>query len=160
MDNYEKLYDLALAYAAVKHEGQTDRAGIPYIEHPKTVSAWCHTQKAKICALLHDTLEDTDATEEELRRFFGDEIADIVVLLTKSSEVDEDHYQDYIHQLAHDATAREVKLADLHHNMDLTRTWPIRESDVHRLEKKYVPAYNYLMQLERDADISDSREDD
>ncbi len=139
--DYEASYAKALALAAKAHEGQFDRAGKAYIHHPITVSSYCITPAGKICGLLHDLLEDTCVTEEELRGEFGDEVTDAVVLLTKRPGED---YMTYVARLGDNAIAREVKLADLRHNMDLTRGEHIGERDVQRLVSQYVPAFNYL----------------
>ncbi len=144
MTDYRAMYDRAAEMARKAHEGQTDHAGKPYINHPLTVASYCSDPAEKVCALLHDTLEDTDLTETEIRDNFGDRIADTVKLLTRSRSED---YMTYVKRLGESPLARNVKLADLKHNMDLTRNYPIREQDVARLTEHYVPAFNYLMGL-------------
>ena len=63
--------ELAYAIALVAHKGQVDKAGVDYINHPLTVSRNCKNEKEKIVALLHDVLEDTKVTKEDLLLFFG-----------------------------------------------------------------------------------------
>ena len=82
------LVKKADAFAAKAHEGQTDKAGLPYITHPRAVAAMIEDETAKVAALLHDTVEDTDVTLEEIRAEFGDEIAAAVDLLTHRPGVD------------------------------------------------------------------------
>ena len=76
------LLDTAILVAYTAHHGQTDNSGIPYIEHPKKVASFLDSEEDKIIAMLHDVIEDTFLTEEDLRPVFGDKIVDIVVLLT------------------------------------------------------------------------------
>ena len=93
---YKTTYDLALEYATKKHEGKF-RKGYdhkPYITHPIEVSKLVEKymkddpemEKYKVAALLHDTLEDTDATYEELEKLFGKDIADIVQEVTNNDD--------------------------------------------------------------------------
>ena len=109
------------------HKGQVDKAGIDYFTHPEAVAAMLDTPQEKVVGYLHDTVEDTDVTVEEIREIFGDEIADAVALMTHAKGV-----------------PRKVKLADLTHNMDIRRIRNPRQKDYDRIEKKYKPAYEYL----------------
>ena len=101
MDYYTTdMLSKAVAYAAKKHATQTRNEGTPYIYHPLAVAMMIKNMgfglKYQITAILHDTLEDTDATEEELRSLFGDEVTDAVVLLTRHHGEDEEKYVDRI----------------------------------------------------------------
>ncbi len=136
----EKLKQ-AETYAEKKHNGQFDKAGIPYIEHPKRVASMVDEEDAKIVALLHDTVEDTSATVEEIRSMFGDRIADAVACLTHDKSVP---YMDYLAKIKENDLARKVKLADLKHNMDLSRIPNATDVDVQRVNKKYLPAFKML----------------
>jgi (p)ppGpp synthase/HD superfamily hydrolase len=91
-------------------------------------------------ALLHDIIEDTDYTEEQLREDFSSRVADAVMLLTK---VEGESYQEYIVRLAKNEDVRLVKIADLTHNMDITRLGKLTDKGIERL-KKYHNAYLYL----------------
>ena len=62
--------EFAYAIALVAHKGQVDKAGVDYINHPKSVASKCKTEKEKIVALLHDVVEDTNVTLEDLSQFF------------------------------------------------------------------------------------------
>ena len=74
---------LKLAYAA--HAGQVDKAGMPYIFHPYEVALQVQAEEEVCAALLHDVVEDTEYTVEDIRDMFGDKIAQIVDGLTKIS---------------------------------------------------------------------------
>lgn len=138
----EGLYERALAFAVKAHEGQVDKAGVPYVEHPVTVASYVEGEIAKAVALLHDVLEDTDATEDELREKFGDEVTDAVVVLTHAEG---EPYLDYVRRVKRHPLARIVKLADLRHNMKLDRFSVVTERDVRRVVDKYVPALRLLV---------------
>lgn len=131
----------AAAFAAEKHKGQEDRAGKPYIDHPKAVAKMLKGEDEKIVALLHDTVEDTDATIDEIREKFGDTIADAVAFLTRPNNVP---YMEYIKLVKSNGLARKVKLADLTHNMDMSRLPEVTDEDLKRIEK-YREAYDFLV---------------
>ncbi len=144
----ENLEDVRLAAAGLiarlAHKGQMDRNGEPYIGHPKAVASYVGTKEEKTVALLHDVVEDTDVTEEELRPIFGKRITDAVMLLTHEEGVP---YLDYVRNLKDNPLAKTVKLADLKHNMDLSRCKGEVPQDMYeRMEKKYKPAYRILTQ--------------
>ena len=134
--------------AKLAHRGQVDKAGNDYFSHPEAVAAMLDTPQEKVVGYLHDTVEDTEVTIEEIREIFGDEIADAVALMTHADGVP---YMDYVKEIGKNPLARKVKLADLTHNMeDLTHNMDIRRikdpgpKDYDRIEKKYKPAYEYL----------------
>ena len=131
---------LADRFAEGKHAGQKDKAGLPYVEHPRAVAARVESEEEKIVALLHDTVEDTDATIDEIRELFGSTIADAVALLTHDDSVP---YMEYVAKVKENPIARAVKLADLTHNMDLSRIPHVTERDLQRIEK-YKKAYELL----------------
>ena len=139
----------ALEFATEKHKGQLDRAGKPYIEHPKAVAKMLKGEDEKIVAMLHDTVEDTDATIEEIRSKFGEKIADAVKCLTHENGVP---YMDYIRGIKGNELARKVKLADLTHNMDLNRLPEVTDKDIERIEK-YKEAYEFLASKRVDAPV-------
>lgn len=135
------LYERAYALAKAAHSGQVDKSGADYIGHPVTVASFVETETQKAVALLHDVLEDTNVTEDELRSLFGDEITDAVVTLThQKGEV----YMDYVARIAQNPLAKTVKMADLRHNMDISRLKKVTERDLARVHKKYEPALEYL----------------
>ena len=137
-----KMYDKALEIATAAHKNQKDKSGVDYIKHPVTVASFVSGEEAKVVALLHDVLEDTDVTEAELRAIFGDTITDAVVTMTHK---DGEPYMSYIERVALNPLSKEVKLADLKHNMDLGRLPAVTDKDIERIEKKYKPALAYLL---------------
>lgn len=138
------LFERALRFAKKIHAGQFDKAGEPYIKHLARVSMNCRTPLSEVAALLHDVLEDTDAKEEWLRMRFGDEVTDIVVCLTRRND---ESYMQYIRRVGANPYAREVKIADLIDNCNLTRLLRVTPEDANRL-RKYAQALHYLLLLE------------
>lgn len=130
--------------AKLAHKGQKDKAGMDYFTHPEAVAAMLDTPEEKTVAYLHDTVEDTDVTVEEIRSVFGNEIADAVALMTHADGVP---YMDYVKEIGKNPLARKVKLADLTHNMDISRIPNPTQKDYDRIEKKYKPAYECLKGL-------------
>lgn len=142
MKNYNELYDHALRIAIRAHEGQQDKSGREYVMHPICVAERCKDTRAKIVALLHDTIEDTDVTIEYLRKEgFPEEIIDAVLSVTKQEG---ENYEDFVRRAARNAIGKEVKIADLEDNMDIRRLKEIKEEDVARL-RKYLSAWQYLI---------------
>ena len=138
--DYEALLKKAEDIATVAHKGQFDRCGVEYINHPRTVASYVDNPKEKIVAWLHDTIEDTDITEADLRPVFGDEITDAVVALTKTEGED---YFDYISRAIKNPLSARVKIADLTHNMKPDRIPHPTEEDQKRMEK-YKKAYEIV----------------
>lgn len=98
--------------------GQTDKSGIPYIFHPYHLAEQMTDETAVCVALLHDVVEDTPLTIEELERDFPPEVTEAVRLLTRKEGTD---YMEYVRAIRQNPIARAVKLADLAHNSDETR---------------------------------------
>ncbi len=140
----ENLLKAAELIATLAHKGQFDEAGVPYIEHPRTVAGFLNTTEEKIVGFLHDVLEDTEVTEADLRPIFGDQITDALLLMTHDKS---EPYFDYIQRISENPLARKAKLADLTHNMDLKRNKVVTEKMLER-NKKYHKAYDYLMEIE------------
>lgn len=142
MEN-EDMYQTALQIARAAHYNQFDKAGVPYIQHVLAVSRLCKDPKAKIAGLLHDVLEDTTVTYEDmLRAGISKEILDAVVLVTKNRDGFKE--KDYFKAIKANPIAREVKMSDLLHNMDLRRLPKITERDIRR-NTKYYSEYLYLL---------------
>lgn len=142
MLSYNEQFQIALELAVEKHKNQTDKAGNPYILHPLHVMENVNSKEGKIVAILHDIIEDTDITEDYLFKIgLSKRIVDAVVALTRSEDMD---YQEYIKNLSSNPLAKEVKLADLEHNMDLKRLPTLEEKDLER-NRKYQIAYHYLI---------------
>lgn len=133
----------ALQIATLAHKGQKDKVGKDYINHPIMVSSMCTTLEAKIVGLLHDVVEDTNITLEYLKEFFSNDIIEAIDLVTKRYPID---INLYYKNIKNNKIAREVKIADLTHNMDLSRFEKdkITQYDLDRTEK-YRKYYNYLI---------------
>lgn len=128
VNQYWKMF--WLAYKA--HRGQTDSAGVSYINHPVAVSELLQTEdyQLKAIALGHDLLEDTDITEADLRiHGFSFRVVDGIVGLTKTEGATSKSYRKMV--LA-TADRRAVKKADITHNMDLNRLPYITTGDLLR----------------------------
>ncbi len=139
--NYDKLYDIALSIAIRAHEGQQDKSGRTYVMHPIRVAERCKDPRAKVVALLHDTIEDTEMTAEQLRsEGMPEEIVAAVLSLTRQTGED---YDEYVRRAAENAISREVKMADLEDNMDVRRLKTITDEDMERL-RKYHRAWHFL----------------
>ena len=107
---------MQIAYSA--HHGQVDKAGVPYIFHPLHLAEQMDEEISCCAALLHDTVEDTEITPEDLAAEFPGEVVEAVRLLTHDPETD---YYDYVRKIRSNPIALQVKLADLNHNMDADR---------------------------------------
>ena len=132
--------ELALQIAQKAHAGQVDKAGKDYILHPMTVASYMDTDVEKTIAYLHDVLEDTDVTVDALRKIFPNEIVDTLITLTHRKD---ESYFEYIQRVSKSKLAKKVKVADLLHNLDITRIKEPTKQDYERLEK-YKKAILYL----------------
>jgi hypothetical protein len=134
----------ALQIAAKAHEGQRDKEGLPYILHPLRVMMTVAGEEAQIVAVLHDVIEDTPVTAEDLRvAGFSEEIIAAVLCVTHRKDRP---YADYVVGCKGNAIARKVKLADLEDNSRLSRTIlrPQRlHGDLARI-RRYVLSYKFL----------------
>ena len=135
------LLQRAYVYSARVHQGQMRLSGEPYLTHPLAVASILADMRLDpvtvAVGLLHDTIEDTFATEEEIREEFGDEIADLVVGLTKLSKVEfqsreeqqAENFRKMLLAMAKDIRIILIKLADRLHNM---RTLEYMDEDARR----------------------------
>lgn len=131
------------AYGIAKkaHLGQIDKAGEDYIKHPEKVAGFVNSDEEKAVAYLHDVIEDTELTLEDLREYgFSEEVLEAVDVITKKKGQD---YQTYLNFVKENKLARVVKLANLRHNSDLTRLPKITKKDLER-NKKYISAIKFL----------------
>ena len=115
---YTELTNKALVYAYNAHHGQLDYNGIPYIFHPVHLAEQMEDEISCCAALLHDVVEDTPVTMEELAKEFPEEVIEVLKLLTHTDDTD---YFDYVRAIAKHPIAKKIKLADIAHNSDQTR---------------------------------------
>lgn len=108
------MYHKALTFIAKRHSGHKRRNGNPYIIHPIRVSQEVHSITEKVVALLHDVVEDTDTTAQEVEEQFGTEVADAVEALTRRKGED---YMVYIRRVKANPIAVTVKIADISDNL-------------------------------------------
>ncbi len=131
----------AIALAVRHHAGQKDKAGEPYILHPLRVMMSFSTERERVVAVLHDIVEDTEATLNYLlHQGYDEEIVQAVDRLTRRSN---EPYDVFIKRISSNPLANRIKLADLKDNMDLSRLKNITEKDTRR-QDKYAAAVLFL----------------
>jgi len=131
---------MKLAYDA--HHGQTDKSGLPYIFHPFHLAEQMKDEITVCIALLHDVVEDTDLTIEDLEKEFPAEVTEAIKLLTHQKDTD---YFDYVRKIKESPAACEVKLADLRHNSDISR---IRDKSIRSCRKTLQRIEKYRKAIE------------
>lgn len=138
---YTELTRKAMIMAFNAHKDQVDKAGVPYIYHPIHIAEQMEDEIECICALLHDVIEDTDTSFEDLANVFPNEVIDILKLLTHEDGIE---YMDYVKKIKTNKIATKVKLADLKHNYDRSRiNRELTDSEIKR-GHIYKEAYEYL----------------
>lgn len=140
---YSDKVKKAMHIACKAHMNQKDKGGYPYIHHPLHLAEQMETEEEVIVALLHDVKEDHDEviSWEEIEKEFGSKVKEALILLTHSVDVP---YMDYVKELSKNPIARKVKMADLLHNMDSTRT----DGKLPPKIEIYKKACDYLSKLE------------
>lgn len=153
----------AFAFAKIAHGNQVDRGGTEYMVHLRNV--WQRVAdaggsiEAQQAAILHDVLEDTNVTVEELAEKFGWYVTNIVGLVSKNvvigfgflekkDVIQATSVDEYFSRIKANDDARLVKLADLNHNLDLSRLKEVTDADIERFER-YTVRYKYLMGIVR-----------
>ena len=132
----------AIDIAITAHQGLKDKVGKPYITHVMRVMERCKTEEEKIVAALHDVVEDTSTTIDDLRKEgFSEKVLAAVAAITKNKGESKSHY---IGRVRKNPLAIRVKLNDLEDNMDIRRLPKISDSDVERLSK-YLQIYRMLL---------------
>ena len=123
----------AIRLAVEAHQGQKDKAGVPYILHPLRVMFGMRAETEMMTAVLHDVIEDTEWTLDTLREEgFPEQVLEALDRLTRR---DEESYEAFIDRVKDNPIARSVKLADLEDNMDIKRISNLTEKDSDRLAK-------------------------
>ena len=136
---YTKLTKEAMNIAYKAHHKQKDKGGFPYINHPFHIAEQMEDEYSTCVALLHDVVEDSSVTLNELSSIFPPEIIEAVSILTRKEGI---LYSDYINNVKKNKLAKNVKLADLAHNLDRTRLLD-NSVDINLIEK-YLMAYTVL----------------
>ena len=143
---YTEFTKKALQISFNAHKEQMDKSDMPYVYHPFHIAEQMDDEYSICVALLHDVVEDTDITLDDLKsKGFPDEVIKALALMTHK---DNDDYFDYIRALKDNALARKVKLADLAHNSDLTRLNQIDDKAI-EMVNKYKQATLILERAER-----------
>lgn len=132
----------AQSWAEKRHESQVDKSGKPYVEHPARVAGRMETPEEQVVGWLHDTVEDTGLSLEEVERQFGPETAAAVDAVSRR---DGEAWEDYLERVKQNPTARAVKISDLIDNSNLSRLDRVTMKDVRRQEK-YNRALQFLME--------------
>ena len=141
---YTPLTKKALKLCFQTHKEQVDKTGMPYVFHPFHLAEQMTDELSTVCALLHDVVEDSDCTFEDLSEMgFPEEAIAVLRLLTHEKSVP---YMEYVQTLSSNPTARAVKMADLRHNSDLTRLDEVDEKALERA-KKYKTALEFLNKI-------------
>ncbi|MCS7526907.1 GTP pyrophosphokinase [Pseudomonas aeruginosa] len=133
MTTAQPLIELALHRALKAYGGKVDKAGKPYILHPLRLAARLDDQISQSVALLHDVIEDSDTTEDDLREDgFPESVISAVVALTRRKG---ESYEAFIDRVRVHPLARKIKLLDIEDNMNLLRLNAVSENDLQRIAK-------------------------
>ena len=138
---YTKMTKKALNLCFEAHKEQLDKSGIPYVFHPFHLAEQMKDEQTTIVALLHDVVEDSNFTLEDLKEEgFDNKVLEAVALLTHGKDV---KYLDYVLEIKKNPIAKAVKIADLKHNSDLSRIENVDQKVLERREK-YLKALALL----------------
>ena len=130
---YTEYTKLAMKICYEAHKNQLDKSGLPYVFHPFHIAEQMKDEDTVTAALLHDVVEDTSVTIDDLKNYgFSEEVISAVAALTHDPDTD---YMDYIARVKKNPIASAVKLEDLKHNSDLTRLDEVSAKDIQRNEK-------------------------
>lgn len=133
----------AIELATKAHEGQTDKGGQPYILHPLAVMEELreqgYSENVLITAVLHDVVEDTEVTLQDIQSQFGATIADAVQSVTRQKY---ETYREFIHRAKLNSIGRIVKMADLKHNSS-----PERVASLPEYMKSIVDRYTRAIKI-------------
>jgi len=138
---YSRDVEAAKALATQMHAGQTDKAGLPYITHPMRVARRLESPEAQVVGWLHDTVEDTALTVDDIASRFGPETAAAVDAISRR---DGEAWPDYLDRVQANPMARRVKISDLIDNSNLSRIPHVTMDDVRR-QARYNRALEALI---------------
>lgn len=141
---YTEMTKRALALCFEAHKDQKDKSGLPYVFHPFHLAEQMEDEDTTIVALLHDVIEDTEYTIEDLQKAgFTQNVISAIALMTHDPQMP---YMEYVRAIKSNPIARAVKLADLRHNSDMTRLDIITQRDEER-SQKYLDAIVILEEV-------------
>ena len=123
----------AIKLALENHHGQEDKGGQPYILHPLRVMCGLQTETERIVAVLHDVVEDSDVTLDDLRaQGYSDEIVTAIDCLSRRED---ESYDEFIQRIKPNPLAVRVKLEDLRDNMDIRRAGKLGKKALERFQR-------------------------
>ena len=134
----------AIEIATIAHDGAVDKAGAPYIEHPRRVAARMGSDEEKVVAWLHDVVEDTGVTLDFIWEKFGEDTAAALDAITHRKG---ESWADYLWRAKSNPVAKAVKISDLIDNSNLSRFETVKPKDVAR-QAKYNRALYFLMEVD------------
>ena len=140
---YTELTRKAMEIAYIAHHGQVDKSGTPYIYHPIHLAEQMDDEITCCAALLHDVVEDTHITLEDLSRNFPEEVIAILSLLTHRDDIP---YFDYVRAIKSNPAAVKIKLADIAHNSGQSRLsgTTVSAEKKEQFRRKYAEAIRIL----------------
>ncbi|MBR6726121.1 MAG: bifunctional (p)ppGpp synthetase/guanosine-3',5'-bis(diphosphate) 3'-pyrophosphohydrolase [Clostridia bacterium] len=141
---YTEMTMKAMKMAYEAHLGQVDYCNIPYIYHPIHLAEQMDDELSCTVALLHDVVEDTSLTIEDIAAAFPAAVVEAVRYMTHEDGVE---YYDYVRAIRENPIAKKVKLADIEHNSDMTRCVgsDLSEERIENWKKKYAKAKEVLL---------------
>lgn len=144
LKNTNDLFYKSLEIVTKLFNDKVDKGNLPYVIHLLKVYSGVSEDIEKVCALLHDVIEDTDVSYDDLINVgYPSEVIEILKILTKLKGED---YRKYIDRIiaSDNYHAMNIKLADLKHNMDIKRIVNPKANDYERITKRYEPAYEKI----------------
>ncbi len=142
---YTEQTKKALSLMFSVHRDMVDKSGMPYVFHPYHLAEDLYDENEVIVALLHDVVEDSDLTLDDLIGYnFPKEAIEAIALMTHDKDLP---YFDYVIRLSKNKIARRVKMLDLLHNMDTTRLGKEIDEKVLRRVEKYKRAFRLLTEI-------------
>lgn len=137
----DEQLETAIAISVSWHCGQRDKIGLPFVLHPLKVMSMCETQDQMIVAVLHDILEDTKISINELRDLgISESNIESIIAITRNKD---EFYMEYIHRCKNNEVARYVKIKDLEHN--ISRLHQLSNEEQISLEIRYRMALSTLI---------------
>ena len=138
---YTEQTKKALKLCFEAHKDQVDKSGMPYVFHPFHLAEQMTDEDTTVVALLHDVVDDTNYTLEDLKNMgFSQQVLEAISLMTHEEGVP---YLEYVAKIKANPIAKAVKLADIEHNSDHTRLEP-NDPRIPYWQEKYAAAKKTL----------------